>query len=109
MAVVGHDRLTVRSCVIWFVAGAVQGALVLAPIAAGEGLATRLARLRPHAFQIEWNVSLAMAVAIGYILAYLRHGTIDGFVLLAFAVVFIGAGIKVMMNTLDEPDKRTAD
>ncbi len=108
-AIVGHDPCTVRKCVIWFVAGAVQGALVLAPIAAGEGFRARLAYLRPYAFQIQWYVFLTMAVAFGYILAYLRQGTFDGLVLLAFAVVFVGAGIKVVTSNLDEPDKRIAE
>jgi divalent metal cation (Fe/Co/Zn/Cd) transporter len=108
-AIVGHDPCTVRSCVIWFIAGAIQGAVVLAPFAASEGLRTRLAYLRPYTFRIQWDVSLAMAVALGYILAYLRQGIFDGFVVLAFAVVFIGAGVKVVMSNLDEPDKLTAE
>jgi hypothetical protein len=106
-AILGHDPCTVRSCVIWFIAGAIQGAVVLAPFAASEGLRTRLAYLRRYAFQIQWYVSLTAAVALGYILAYLRHGTFDGFVLLAFAVIFVGAGIKVVTSNLDEPDKQT--
>ena len=109
-ATLGHDACTVRSSVIWFVLGAVNGALVLSPFAASEAFRGKLTYLRPHAERIEWYVSLTMAaIALGYILAFIRKGGFDGFVALAFAVVFIGAVIKSALNSLDEPGEGSAD
>ncbi len=99
--VVGHDGWTSRSIIIGFVAGMILGALILAPIAFAEAFRTRLTNLLgPHTFAIQWNVSLIMALAMGYILGATRQGASDGFLALALALVFVGAMIKVVIGIL---------
>ena len=51
-------------------------------------------RLLPYAFYIQWYVSLAMAFAMGYLLASARHTAFDAIGIVAVFVVFLGACTK---------------
>jgi hypothetical protein len=100
---------TARGILIWFVAGAFLGVVVLAPVAAVEAFRARLIYLLgTHVQQIWWYVSLSMAVAFGYMLAVMRRGSFDGFFWLAVAVLFTGAILKMAMQILYKTRSRSA-
>lgn len=103
-AIVGHDAWTARGGVVWFVAGAALGALILVPIALVEASRATLSDfLSPYAFRVQLYVSLTMAAAMGYLLATLRQGASnDVFAIVAMAIVFVGAMIKMAMGILYE-------
>jgi hypothetical protein len=50
--------------------------------------------LAQHAWQIGFYSSLAMALSLGYLAACMWHRVTDGFVLVAFALLFLGAEVK---------------
>jgi hypothetical protein len=108
-AIVGHDAWTARGGFIWFVMGAVLGALILTPIALAEAFRAGWSHLiGPYAFRLEWYVSLSMAVATGYLLATMRQGAFDLVSGLAIAIVLVGAMIKMAMEILFGHEGRKA-
>ena len=77
-AIVGRDAWTARGGFIWFVVGTALGAVTLVPLALAEAFRTRLSHLLGrYAFDVQWYVSLSMAVTTGYLLATMRHGVFD--------------------------------
>jgi len=54
---------------------------------------------------INWYTSLAMCISLGYVIACLRHDTLDGFGLSGLAVVFVGAIIKTALGSARPADQ----
>lgn len=97
------DARTGRELLYWFGSGAVSGLIVVAPIAAGEGFRGPLRRLvGQHAFHVNWYVSLLMAIAVGYVYASIHHQVFDKLTAVSGVVVFLGAGVKLLMGAVYE-------
>jgi hypothetical protein len=93
------DARSVRGLLIWSTGGVVTGLVFLFPIALVEAFRETLARrLRPYSLCIERYVSLAMMLALGYLIASTVHAAADWITLLAFLLVGLGAWTKVGLS-----------
>jgi hypothetical protein len=103
---------TAPRILFWFVAGAILGAVIFAPIAAAEAEAFRarlIYLLGPHRHQIWWYVSISMTVAFGYMLAVPERGSSNGFFWLAVAVLFTDTMLTMALQILYERGSRSAE
>lgn len=101
------DTMTVPGLLLWFGSGAASGLIVVAPIAAGEAFREPLTRLvGQRAFHLNWYVSLLMAMAMGYVYASIHHQVFDKLTAVSLVVVFLGAGVKVLMGAAYERQGR---
>jgi len=95
------DGLSAGGICIFFVLGLVLGAIVFYPIVLAEACRANLVRLLgTNASRIEWYVSLTGAIAIGYLVASLRQGSMDGFYWLAWCIVLISAMVRMAISVL---------
>ncbi len=86
---------TLHGLFLWLAIGISMGLLLFVPMAVLETFRANLVRrLLPYAFYIQWYVSLAMAFAMGYLLASARHTAFDAIGIVAVFVVFLGACTK---------------
>jgi hypothetical protein len=90
---------TLRGLLVWLAIGISMGLLHFLPIAVVEALRPILARrLRSSAFHIQWYVSLAMALGMGYFLASIWHATFGGMVLVAVLIIWLCAWTKLSLS-----------
>lgn len=62
-------------------------------------MAKQISRLPRHLwFKIQWDISLLVAVGMGYMFASMRHGTIDTIFVTALLLVFFGAMVKLVLG-----------
>ena len=79
--------------------GAALGFTVFAPIAAALAFRARLADwLERYGFQVQWYVSISMAISLGYIVASVRQEVVDAITVVALLVVFAGALAKTALG-----------
>jgi len=82
-----------------FAIGAAGGLAMFGPIAAILALGERHpAWLARHAWRISFYSSMAMGLSMGYLAACMYHSVSDNFMLVAFALVFIGATVKTALS-----------
>lgn len=89
-----------RGASITFVVGAALGAAFFLPIAAADALpAASVRRLAPHLLHIDRAVSMLGAIALGYILASMRHKVVDdNLAFVAPVLVFFCAVGKIALE-----------
>ena len=79
--------------------GAVGGLAIFGPIAAMLALGQRRPKwLGRNAWRIGFYASMAMALALGYLAACIRHGVWDSLMLVASAILFLGAAVKASLG-----------
>jgi hypothetical protein len=79
--------------------GAAGGFAVFGPIAGIIAIQKRWPSwLGQHAWVIGFYSSLAMMLSMGYLAACVRHRVWDGFMLVAFALLFFGAEVKATLS-----------
>ena len=79
--------------------GAALGFTLFAPIAAALAFRARLADwLERYGFNVQWYVSMSMAVSLGYIVASVHQKAADDITVIAFLVVFACALVKTALG-----------
>ena len=100
------ESRNIHGILLWLFMGIVLGLVLFLPMAVLEAFRPTLARrLRPYACHIERYVSLAMALAMGYLLASGRYAAFDVTTMLAGFVVWLGAMTKVGLWILFRPSE----
>ena len=93
------DSRTVTGVGWALLVGAALGLAIFGPIAAAQAVRHRRSDwLFRHSFRIQWYTSAAMGLALGYLIACVRHQLFDGFAGLALLIVFLGAVIKTALS-----------
>ena len=81
-----------------FAIGAAAGLAMFGPIAAILALGERHPEwLARHSCRIGFYSSMAMSLSMGYVAACMYHRVSDNFMLVAFALVFLGATVKTAL------------
>jgi hypothetical protein len=79
--------------------GTAGGFAVFGPIASILAIANKWPGwLAQHAWQIGFYCSFIMALSLGYLAACIRHSLSDAFMLIAFAMLFLGADVKAALS-----------
>src|SRR5438034_11619877 len=82
-----------------FAIGAAAGLAMFGPIAAILAIAERHpVWLGRHSWRISFYSSIAMGLSMGYLAACMYHSISDNFMLVAFALVFLGATVKTALS-----------
>jgi len=82
-----------------FAIGTVAGLAMFGPIATILAIGERhTAWLGRHSWRIGFYSSMAMGLSMGYLAACMYHSVSDNFMLVAFALVFIGATVKTALS-----------
>ena len=80
-------------------AGAAFALVIFGPMAAAQAVRRRHPEwLIGHSFRIHWYTSIVTCLSLGYVVACLRHSTLDKWGLLASLTVFLGAVIKMALG-----------
>ena len=79
--------------------GTAGGLAVFGPIAGVLAIGARWPQwLSQHAWRISFYSSIAMGVSMGYLAACTYHRVSDNLMLIAYALVFLGATIKATLS-----------
>ncbi len=90
---------TLSGVLLFFGAGAAGGLVMFGPIAAMMVLRARHPEwIGRHYFQIQWYVTLPMALALGYFAACIRHGIFDALTAISMGLVGLGAILKIGLS-----------
>jgi hypothetical protein len=85
-----------------FMLGIVGGLVIFGPIAIALAISKRHSDWRQrNAYRINWYTSVTMCFALGYFVAWIRHGVLDYFGIIAIAVVGLGAAIKIALAAVE--------
>jgi hypothetical protein len=79
--------------------GAVLGVVLFGPIAAVLAIGRHYPEwLTRHSWGIDLYSSMTMGLSMGYLAACMYHSISDNFMLVAYALVFLGATVKTALS-----------
>ena len=97
-----------RGFCIEFGIGSVFGLLIFAPIVLAENFRSAISGwFSRHGSRVQPRVAFIMAMALGYLIASMRHHTFDAIAFVAMGLVFITAIFGVVVGTVNG-DRKSA-